>query len=67
MKIIFNNSPLELPLHDATLGWLIEWKGVAAGGMAVAVNNKLVVRSKWDTFQLHEGDNVVVISAAFGG
>ncbi len=67
MKITFNNSPLELPLHDATLGWLIGWKGIAAGGMAVAVNNKLVVRSKWDTFALHEGDNVVVISAAFGG
>lgn len=36
-------------------------------GVAVAVNGKIVKKNDWDTTPLKEGDDVVVIRAAYGG
>lgn len=36
-------------------------------GVAVAVNNRVVPRTAWAETQLHDGDSVTVIKAAFGG
>ena len=50
-----------------------EWATVAdiagkdAAGVAVAVNGKIVRKPEWDSTTLNDGDDVVVIRAAYGG
>lgn len=36
-------------------------------GVALAVNNRIITRSTWEETPLHEGDDVTIIKAAFGG
>ena len=36
-------------------------------GMAVAVNNTLIPRYKWDSHKLADNDDVIIIKAAYGG
>lgn len=38
-----------------------------AQGTAIAVNGHLVLRTEWSSTLLHEGDQIVVITAAYGG
>ena len=67
MKIELNNEPVEL--NDATkpVPDLLNDRGVKGGGTAVSVNNRIVRHCDWENAQLHDGDRVVIISAAFGG
>ena len=37
------------------------------GGLAVAVNEKVVARSEWEFIQLSEGDSIEVVYAVQGG
>lgn len=67
MKITINNEAVETPREGMTVLEVLEWRGVSSSGTAVAVNNKLVTRLQWDSTLLAEGDDVTVISAAFGG
>ncbi len=41
--------------------------GAAAVGVAVAVNGKIAKKSEWTNAVLKDGDDVVVIRAAYGG
>ncbi|MCM1332002.1 MAG: sulfur carrier protein ThiS [Bacteroides sp.] len=41
--------------------------GKDAAGVAVAVNGKIVRKPDWGSTTLNEGDDVVVIRAAYGG
>lgn len=36
-------------------------------GIAVAVNNKMIPRTKWEDHQLFDGDNILIIKAVCGG
>ncbi len=36
-------------------------------GVAIAINNSIVTRDKWEATRISEGDNVTIIKAAFGG
>lgn len=64
MQIIVNNEP-RIVADDATVGSLIN--GLPAGGTAVAVNGRLIPRDLRDTTTLKDGDQVIIISAAYGG
>jgi thiamine biosynthesis protein ThiS len=67
MKIELNNEPVELNDDTKTVAELLNDRGVKGGGTAVSVNNRIVRHGDWENTQLHDGDRVVVISAAFGG
>lgn len=64
MNIKVNNEPRTVA-DNATVASLLE--GSATGGVAIAVNDNIVRRPDWTTTVLHEGDEVVVIKAAYGG
>ncbi len=66
MKIQVNNKETELPA-DATVGLLAARLDLPGKGTAIAVNNRLVPRTGWDTHVLNENDSVVIIKAACGG
>ena len=52
-----------------TLMMLLEDNGINANtdGVAVAVNSKVVPKSKWADVRLSEGDDIEVINAVQGG
>jgi sulfur carrier protein len=51
----------------ATVADVAAANGVGATGSAIAVNNKLVRRADWAQTVLADGDDVVIIKAAYGG
>ena len=66
MKVQVNNK--EVKITDAsTITQLTEQLELSSQGIAIAVNNKMIPRSEWDGYTLHEGDHVTIIKAACGG
>lgn len=67
MKITVNDT-IENVASGTTVAQLVEARGLASrGGVAVAVNGKVVRKPDWDSHTLHELDSVLVINAAYGG
>lgn len=66
MRIILNDKETDVA-EGMTVGDLAQENGAGIGGMAVAVNNKIVKRTEWADTKLNDGDNVVLIKAAYGG
>ena len=65
MDITINNKPLST--SAATVSQLAAELALPEKGVAVAVDNKLVPRGDWGSFELREEAAVTVIRAAFGG
>lgn len=66
MKVLVNNKEVELN-PDSTLIQLTAQLELTVSGIAIAVNNRMIPRTEWERFSLHENDNVVIIKAACGG
>jgi len=66
MQVQFNDQAIET--HASTLSQLLEENGLSAKtGIAVAVNDRVVQRSQWDSRLLQQNDVILVITAAAGG
>lgn len=65
MKILINNKQTET--EAKSLGELAAELNLPERGVAVAVSNKMVPRTEWESTLLTEGANVVIIKAACGG
>ncbi len=67
MKVTVNDIICELQPHTSVQE-LIRLRGLEGkGGVAVAVNGKVVRRSDWDGCMLKDLDNILIINAAYGG
>ena len=66
MKVQVNNKEVEL-IPNSTLTQLMTQLELPVQGIAIAVNNKMIPRTEWERFSLHENDNLVIIKAACGG
>ena len=66
MKITLNNTQL-IVADNCTLMQLIEQEELPLNNIALAVNNRLVLRNEWATTTFNEGDKIVAIVAAYGG
>ena len=68
MKLKVNDTDREAAPGTRLCG-LLENLGMArdARGIAVAVNEVVVPRAKWDTFELGDGDRIEIIHAVQGG
>lgn len=66
MNITINNKPVEIDT-DLSLKELAEKRNLPSSGVAVAVNDIIVLRPQWADYKLKEGDNVVIIGATYGG
>lgn len=67
MNVYINNKPTSLDINNPMLSELIAIAKIPTIGAAIAINDHLIVRSKWNDTVVHENDNIVIISAAFGG
>lgn len=65
MKLKVNDKEVET--GAATLSLFIQEQNFPTTGIAVAVNNRMVPRTEWDSFALNEGDNILIIKAVCGG
>ena len=66
MKVVLNGKEIEI---DAcrSLKDILASENLSIANVAVAVNNKLVLRADWEKTFLAENDKIVVIAAAYGG
>lgn len=67
MTIYINDMPELLPSDFMTVSDLIKHKNFKTAGTAVALNDKIIKKEKWDVTTLSDLDHVTIISAAFGG
>lgn len=61
-----NDKPMHVE-RDMTLAALVAQEEIPGAGTAVAVNTTVIRKVNWDTYFLNENDQVLVISAAYGG
>lgn len=68
MKVTINGVSRELPAAQ-TLAELLRNLGVAIdrGGIAVAQNDVVIPRARWDETPVAEGDRLEIITAVQGG
>ncbi|GJM61125.1 MULTISPECIES: sulfur carrier protein ThiS [Persicobacter] len=67
MTIYLNDTAKECESSISLLGFLQTESLAEARGIAVAVNQSVVPRSDWETYQLKNQDQVMVIRATQGG
>ena len=65
MKLKVNNQEVET--GAITLSQFSQEQNLPTTGIAVAVNQRMVPRTKWDSYTLNEGDNIIIIKAVCGG
>jgi len=66
MKITLNNKSHEIE-QNASLLQFIESLNISDDGMAVAINNTVVPKSKWSSTILEENAELIIIQAVSGG
>lgn len=66
MKIKLNSEEKEVP-ENITIAGLIELISGQKGMTAFAVNGRMVKRADYTSHIINEGDEVLMISAAYGG
>lgn len=67
MKVEINRKPIEFDEEIKTLSQLLKRENLDGQGRAVAIDNKLVIRSSWDNVELCDGMKITVIQAVCGG
>lgn len=67
MEVTINHNRTELK-ETSSLFALLQLQNLSEKkGIAVAVNNKVVPRSKWDSHILNSNDSITIIKATQGG
>ena len=66
MKIVLNGDTTTMA-GGATIGAMVDGLGKGRKGVAVAVNDEVVPRSRWDKTALTDHDRVEVLTASQGG
>ncbi|HZK96552.1 MAG TPA: sulfur carrier protein ThiS [Prolixibacteraceae bacterium] len=67
MEITFNNQTCQIEAKSSIQIALNNWIGENQKGIAVAVNETVVPKAQWDSYELQHNDNVLVIKATQGG
>lgn len=67
MKISLNNDIHEVAENISVANFLIHLKIDASRGFALAVNNSVVPRDKWQEHKLIQNDKILLIKASQGG
>lgn len=66
MKVTVNSKETEV-LDGCTLAQLALSLELPERGVAVAVNNRMIPRTQWESYGLQPNDSLVIIKAACGG
>ena len=66
LKVLLNGLPAIVDV-GATVGGIVDGMGKGRRGVAVAVNDEVVPRSRWDKTALRDHDRVEILTASQGG
>ena len=66
VMVIINDKPTNIGVESNLVEGLNK-QGIPSEGCAIAVNNKVVPKSKWSTIQIQKGDTLSVFRAIAGG
>ena len=67
MKITINDTEKTVADGTSVASLIKEMYPEATGGIAVSIGNKIVRKADWESRILCEGDDIVIIRAAYGG
>lgn len=67
MHIFLNNKQQQLQTGQTIFSVLTAVDMAVAKGIAVAVNNKVIPKDRWETHLLNDNDHVTLIRATQGG
>jgi sulfur carrier protein len=68
MKVNINGEPEEIDLEEPSLKELLDTLEIESSfGTAVAVNESVVAKSKWEEHRLEPDDDIEIIRATQGG
>lgn len=67
MRFFLNDNKIEANAPLSLMGLLVHEKIIDKGGIAVAVNNQVIPKSKWKETRLSENDKIIIITATAGG
>ena len=67
MELTFNNHSYQLEVNTSIQNALNLWIGEKQKGIAVAVNETVVPKAQWESYELQPNDKVLVIKATQGG
>ena len=65
MKLKVNDKEVETGATH--LSQFSQEQNLPTSGIAIAVNQRMVPRTEWDSYALNEGDNILIIKAVCGG
>ncbi len=66
MTININNQS-QVISKSSSISTLLEQLNVSSNGIAIAVNNKIITKEKWDQTLIQSSDNITIIKATQGG
>ncbi len=67
MTITINGKELDIPQSSNVLDVLAQIKQEDYGGIAVAINDMVIPKSKWNKANIVSGDKLLLIKASQGG
>jgi len=67
MEITFNNTVHQIEAKASVAHVLNSLIGEMQKGIAVAVNETVIPKAQWDSYELSNNDTVLVIKASQGG
>jgi sulfur carrier protein len=67
MKVELNNKEFEIENNSSLQLLLEQSNNIIKPGIAVAVNNSVIPRTKWNDYFLNEDDKIIIIKAVCGG
>ncbi len=65
MKITVNSN--EVDTQAVNVSQLVAELGFGDTKIALAINNKMVPKAEWDSTDIAEGQNIIIIKAVCGG
>lgn len=66
MRILFNDEPMQCA-DGITLATLLDQLRQLKPGVALALNQQILPRERWDIQQVREGDQILLFQVIAGG
>ena len=66
ITVFLNESEMKID-EKSTIHLLLKKMNISINGIAIAINDSIVSKGMWESQQLSENDNILIIKATQGG
>ncbi|MFT6246456.1 MAG: sulfur carrier protein [Salibacteraceae bacterium] len=66
IKVMVNGSQMKVD-EITTIHLLLQNMGTSVNGIAIAINESIVSKDRWETQHLNQNDTILIIKATQGG